>query len=45
MPKKFLNGTRKVLALALALALGAGSATAGLLVRGTQGITMTGLKG
>ncbi|HEX8853575.1 MAG TPA: hypothetical protein VF754_08815, partial [Pyrinomonadaceae bacterium] len=45
MSQKVLSTTRKLVALALACLLAASHATAGVLVRGTQGITMIGIDG
>ncbi|HUQ33138.1 MAG TPA: S8 family serine peptidase, partial [Pyrinomonadaceae bacterium] len=45
MDIKFSNSIRKVLALALAVVLGAWPVVGGVLVRGTEGITMTGADG
>jgi serine protease AprX len=45
MFQKLFNFARKALALALAASLGASSAAAGVLVRGADGITMTGADG
>ncbi len=45
MKTKLSNSLHKALALALALILCAGPAVAGVLVRGTEGITMTGADG
>ncbi len=45
MSHKVLSRTRQLTALALACLLAASQATAGVLVRGTQGIMMTGIDG